>query len=49
MNRNLTAQAASLALSLLVTVCTLVALDGLAQSGHENAQHQAAATAPARG
>jgi len=49
MTRNLTAQAVSLALSLLVTVCTLAALDGLARNEHQSAQQQAAATAPVRG
>ncbi len=47
MTRNLTAQAVSIALSVLVTVCTLVALDGLATTGHA-AQQQAVAAAAAR-
>jgi len=47
MNRNIAAQAASLVLSVLVTVCTLVALDNLATTQHA-APQQAAATAPAR-
>lgn len=49
MTRNLHTQAVSLALSVLVTVCTLLALDGLADSGHQAAQQQAATTTPARG
>jgi hypothetical protein len=47
MTRNLTAQAVSIALSVLVTVCTLMALDGLATTEH-GAQQQAAAATPAR-
>jgi len=47
MTRNLAAQAVSIALSVLVTVCTLMALDGLATTGHA-AQQQAAGTVTAR-
>jgi hypothetical protein len=47
MTRNLTAQAVSIALSVLVTVCTLAALNGLATTEHA-AQQQAIASAPAR-
>jgi hypothetical protein len=47
MTRNLTAQAVSIALSVLVTVCTLMALNGLATSGHA-AQQQAAAAGAAQ-
>jgi hypothetical protein len=43
MNRNLTAQAASIALSVLVTVCTLVALNGLATTEHAAPQQIVAA------
>lgn len=50
MNRNFTAQAVSLALSVLFTVCTLAALDVLASSEHAAQQQQdAAAAAPVRG
>ena len=45
MTRNLTNQAVSIALSVLVTVCTLMALDGLATTGHAAQQQAAAATA----
>ena len=47
MTRNLTAQAASIALSVLVTVCTLMALNGLAATEHA-APQQIAATEQAR-
>ena len=47
MTTNLTAQAVSIALSALVTVGTLVALNGLATTGHA-AQQQAAAAVAAR-
>jgi ABC-type phosphate transport system auxiliary subunit len=47
MTRNLTAQAVSIALSVLVTVCTLLALNGLAATEHA-AQQQAAAAVAAR-
>ena len=47
MTRNLTAQAVSIALSLVVTVCTLMALNGLASTEHA-AQRQAAAVITAR-
>lgn len=47
MTRNLTAQAVSIALSVLVTVCTLMALNGLATTEHA-AQQQAAAAVAAR-
>jgi len=47
MTRNLTAQAVSIALSVLVTVCTLMALNGLATAEHA-AQQQAVAATPAR-
>ena len=47
MTSNLTAQAVSIALSVLVTVCTLMALDGLAATDHA-AQRQAAAASAAR-
>jgi hypothetical protein len=45
MTRNLTAQAVSIALSVLVTVCTLMALNGLATTEHAAQQQAAAATA----
>lgn len=48
MTRNLTAQAVSLALSALVTVCTLLALDGLARSEHAVQTQQLAAVAQTR-
>jgi hypothetical protein len=47
MTSNLTAQAVSIALSVLVTVCTLLALNRLATSEHA-AQQQAAAAIAAR-
>jgi hypothetical protein len=47
MTRTFTAQAVSIALSVLVTVCTLMALDGLATTEH-SAQQQATAATPAR-
>jgi hypothetical protein len=47
MTRTLTAQAVSIALSMLVTVCTLAALNGLATTEHAAQQH-AAAAAPTR-
>ena len=47
MTRKLTSQAVSIALSVLVTVCTLMALNGLATAEHA-AQQQAAATTAAR-
>ena len=47
MTRSLTAQAVSVALSMLVTLCTLMALDGLASTEH-TAPQQVAAAAPAR-
>jgi hypothetical protein len=47
MTRNLTAQAVSIVLSVLVTVCTLMALDGLATTDHA-AQRQAVAAPAAR-
>jgi hypothetical protein len=47
MTRNLTDQAVSIALSVLVTVCTLMALNGLATAEHA-AQQQAAAASLAR-
>jgi hypothetical protein len=47
MTRNFTAQAVSIALSVLVTVCTLLALNGLATTEHA-AQQQAITSAPAR-
>jgi hypothetical protein len=43
MTRHLAAQAVSLALSVLVTIATLAALDGLAGSRHASAQQVAAA------
>jgi len=43
MTRNLTAQAVSIALSVLVTVCTLMALNGLATTEHAAPQQIAAA------
>ncbi|HET7525986.1 MAG TPA: hypothetical protein VFK10_08600 [Burkholderiaceae bacterium] len=45
MTRNLTAQAVSVALSMLVTLCTLMALDGLASTQHAAPQQVAAAAA----
>jgi len=45
MTRNLTAQAASFSLALLVTVSTLVGLDSLAASEHYGQQQVAAAKA----
>ena len=45
MTRNLTAQAVSIALSVLVTVCTLMALNGLATNEHAVQQQAAAAVA----
>jgi len=45
MTRNLTAQAVSIALSVLVTVCTLMALNGLATTEHAAQQQAAAAIA----
>ncbi|HEY6511894.1 MAG TPA: hypothetical protein VI032_07935 [Burkholderiaceae bacterium] len=48
MTRHFTAQAVSIVLSVLVTVCTLMALDGLAAADHA-AQRQAAAATVARG
>jgi hypothetical protein len=47
MTRSLIARAVSIALSVLVTVCTLMALDGLAASDHA-AQRQAVAVLAAR-
>jgi ABC-type phosphate transport system auxiliary subunit len=47
MTRTITAQAVSIALSVLVTVCTLMALNGLATTEHA-AMQQAAAAAAAR-
>jgi len=44
MTRNLTHQAVSITLSVLVTLCTLMALNGLAAAEHA-AQQQAAAAA----
>ena len=50
MNRHFTTQAASFALSVLITVCTLAALDALAGSEHAAPQlQQAAAATLARG
>jgi len=48
MTRNLTTQAVSLALSVLVTVCTLAALDGLASREPATQTLQLAAAAPER-
>jgi len=48
MTRNLTTQAVSLALSALVTVCTLLALDGLAGIEHAAQAQQLAAATQAR-
>lgn len=48
MNRHIATQAASIFLSVLVTVCTLMALDGLASADHA-AQRQAAVATAARG
>ena len=48
MTRNLTAQVVSLALSVLVTVCTLVALDALAGSEHAGQAQQVAVAASPR-
>jgi len=45
MTRNLTHQAVSIALSVLVTVCTLMALNGLATTEHAAQQQAAAAIA----
>jgi len=45
MTRNITAQAVSIALSVLVTVCTLMALNGLATTEHAAQQQAAAAIA----
>jgi hypothetical protein len=47
MTRNITAQAVSIALSVLVTVCTLLALNALATTEHA-AQQQVAAAIAAR-
>jgi hypothetical protein len=45
MTHNLTTQAVSIALSVLVTVCTLMALNGLATSERAAQQQAAVATA----
>ncbi|MFI4929892.1 MAG: hypothetical protein ACHP83_06610 [Burkholderiales bacterium] len=45
MTRNRTAQAVSIALSVLVTACTLMALNGLATNEHAAQQQASAATA----
>jgi hypothetical protein len=43
MTRTITAQAVSIALSVLVTVCTLMALNGLATTEHAATQQAAVA------
>jgi len=48
MTRNLTAQVVSLTLSVLVTVCTLVALDSLASRERAGQAQQFAAAASQR-
>ena len=48
MTRNLTAQVVSLTLSVLVTVCTLVALDSLASREHSGQAQQFAVAASPR-